>query len=151
MARRHGRRQNGVGEPPPRVVSMRRTTLALGLGIALVMGATSAIRPAAQGAQPDAVARLLSDLETALASGDATRLTALEAPTLAPDTVNGIARSVVAGPGATVTVRERARRRTPEGADVLADVFLGHGERARVVTWRIHAQSTPDGRALIAG
>jgi hypothetical protein len=130
---------------------MRRTTLALGLGIALAMGATSAIRPAAQGAQPDAVARLLSDLETALASGDATRLTALEVPALPPDTVNGIARSVVAGPGATVAVRERTRRRTAEGADVLADVFLGHGERARVVTWRIHTRSIADGRALVAG
>jgi hypothetical protein len=130
---------------------MRRTTLALGLGIALVAGATAATRPSAQGAQPDAVTRLLSDLETALASGDATRLTPLEAPALAPDTVNGIARSVVAGPGAAVSVRERTRRRTPEGAEVLADVFLGHGERARVVTWRIHARSNADGRALIAG
>jgi hypothetical protein len=130
---------------------MRRTTLALGLGIALVMGATAAIRPPAQVAQPDAVARLLSDLETALASGDATRLTAIESPALAPDIVNGIARSVVAGPDATVAVRERTRRQTPEGTEVLADVFLGHGERARVVTWRIHARSSADGRAIIAG
>jgi Peptidase family M1 domain len=130
---------------------MRRTTLAIGLGIALVMGATAAIRPPVQLVPPDAVARLLSGLEAALASGDATRLTALESSALAPDIVNGIARSVVTGPGATVVVRERTRRRTPEGAEVLADVFLGHGERARVVTWRIHAQSTPDGRALIAG
>jgi hypothetical protein len=130
---------------------MRRTTLALGLGIALMMGVTAAIRVSGQGAQPDAVARLLSDLETALASGDATRLTALESPALAPDTVNGIARSVVAGPDRTVAVRERTRRPTPEGADVLADVFLGHGERARVVTWRIHTRSNGDGRALIAG
>jgi hypothetical protein len=125
--------------------------LALGLGLALVMGPAAASRLPAQVAQPDAVARLLSDLETALASGDATRLTALESPALAPDIVNGIARSVVAGPDATVAVRERTRRRTSEGVDVLADVFLGHGERARVVTWRIHARSTADGRAVIAG
>src|SRR5580692_7787408 len=140
-----------LGESFSSSPSMRRTTLALGLGIALVAGATAATRPSAQGAQPDAVTRLLSDLETALASGDATRLTPLEAPALAPDTVNGIARSVVAGPGAAVSVRERTRRRTPEGAEVLADVFLGHGERARVVTWRIHTRSGADGRALVAG
>jgi len=130
---------------------MRRIVLALGLAIALVMGATAASRPPAPVAQADAVARLLSDLETALASGDATRLTALESPALAPDIVNGIARSVVAGPDAAVAVRERTRRPTPEGADVLADVFLGHGERATVETWRIHARTTADGRALIAG
>jgi hypothetical protein len=129
---------------------MRRTTLALGLGIALVMGATAGIRLPAQIAQPDAVARLLSDLQTALASGNATRLTALESPALSPDTVNGIARSVVTGPDATVTVRERARRPTAEGTEVLADIFLGHGQRARVVSWRIHTRPTGDGRAIIA-
>jgi hypothetical protein len=130
---------------------MRRLALAFGLGIALMMGATAAIRPPAPFAQPDAVARLLADLETALASGDPTRLTALESPALSPDTVNGIARSVVAGPDATVTVRERTRRPTPDGTEVLADIFLGHGQHARVVTWRIHARSESDGRAIIAG
>lgn len=122
----------------------------VGLGIALVMGATGAIRPAGLLAQPDAVTHLLADLETALASGDPTRLTALESPSLSPDTANGIARSVVAGPDATVTVRERARRPTAEGTEVLADIFLGHGQRARVVTWRIHTRPTGDGRAIIA-
>src|SRR5579863_7111427 len=150
MACRNGQRQNRGWEPSPRVVSMRRTTLALGLSIALVVGATAAIGLPAQVAQPDAVAHLLSDLQTALASGDATRLTALESPALSPDTVNGIAHSVVAGPDATVMVRERARRPTAEGTEVLADIFLGHRQRARVVTWRIHTRPTGDGRAIIA-
>jgi hypothetical protein len=152
MARGNGRRQNGLeGDLPPRIVSIPRLALAVGLGIALVMGATAASRPPDASAQPDAVARLLADLETALASGDPTRLTALESPALSPDTVNGIARSVVAGPDATVTVRERMRRATPEGTEVLADIFLGHGQHARVVTWRIHARPASDGRAIIAG
>jgi len=130
---------------------MRRLALAVGLGVALVMGATAAIRPSAPFAQPDAVTRLLTDLETALASGDPTRLTALESPALSPDTANGIARSVVAGPDVTVTVRERMRRAIPEGTEVLADIFLGRGRHARVVTWRIHVRPASDGRAIIAG
>jgi hypothetical protein len=125
---------------------MRRQVLALSLCLAGTIGLP------AQGPTPDPVTRLLADLETALGSGSSTRLTALETPSLAPETVNGIARAVVGGPGAQVTVRERARRTTAQGTEVLADVFLAEGDRARVVTWRLKlARPTTDSRLLIAG
>lgn len=101
--------------------------------------------------QPDAISRLLASLETALASGDPNRLTALESPALAPDTVNGIAHSVVTGPDAVAVVRERARRATADGADLLADVFLAHGGRAQVGSWKIVLHRATDGRMLISG
>jgi len=117
------------------------------VGIALLAGAAPL---PAQNPAPDPVAHLLTDLEAALASGDPTRLTVLESPALPPETVNGIAHSVVAGPDAVVVVRERARQTTTAGVDVLADIFLGHGTRARVVTWRIRV-ATKSPRPLISG
>ena len=71
--------------------------LVLSLGISAQPGAGAW---PAQTPPPSDVSRLLTNLETALASGDPKRLTALESPSLAPDVVNGIARSVVGGPDA---------------------------------------------------
>jgi hypothetical protein len=131
---------------------MRSIARAVALGVSVLCTLAAALRLSAQVAPADPVARLLTDLETALASGDPTRLTALEAPALSPDTVNGIARSVVSGPNTSVAVRERTRRVTGAGADVLADVFLGRGNRARVVTWRIKTQAAAGGGPqVIAG
>ena len=118
------------------------------LTLALLTG--SVVLPA-QNSAPDPIAHLLTDLETALGSGDPTRLTLLESPALAPDIVNGVARSVVSGPDAVVAVRERARRTTATGVEVLADVFLGSGTRATVVTWRIKVATTDAGKPLIVG
>jgi hypothetical protein len=120
------------------------------LGLAAVVGATASLRLLAQTPAPDPVARLLADLEAALASGDAARLTPLESPTLGADVIDGLAGSVVHGPASTVVLRERGRKKADDGADVLVDVFLARGDRARVVTWRIKARQNA-GRWVIAG
>ena len=130
---------------------MRGLARALVLGLSALCLLAAVRRLSAQVTQPDPVARLLSDLETALASGDPTRLTTLEAPTLSEETVSGITRSMVTGADATAVVRERTRRSTADGTDVLADVFLGRGTRARVVTWRLKARPSPGGSLVIAG
>jgi hypothetical protein len=92
-------------------------------------------RAQARPLQADPVVRLLSDLENALVSGRPEDLRALSAPSLPAEDA---ARFASAGglPGATeAIVRERARRASPAGLDVVVDVLVSHGRGGRIATW----------------
>ena len=98
--------------------------------------------PTAQSAQErplqaDGIVRLLADLETALASG---RLEAFRASTAAglPEAdAAALTRAAASGPGASAIVRERARRPTADGFDVVTDLLVSRQREGRIATWRL--------------
>ena len=110
---------------------------------------SQALAPAPSGeqrraAQADGVVRLLSDLEAALVSARADDFAALAAADLPLDDRRHIARAIEAGPAASATLRERGRRLTPAGYEVLAEVFVGRGRVGRVATWMLVVRPTMD-------
>ena len=84
--------------------------------------------------QADPVVRLLSELENALRSGRADDFRAL-APSLPSDQSAVFTRATSAGGVTDAIVRERARRPSPTGLDVVVDVLVTRGRAGRIATW----------------
>src|SRR5262245_35458167 len=121
---------------------MRRLVLA-GLVPALSVVAAAQAPRADSPMQADAFVRLLADLEAALAAGRESDFTALAAAD-APDLSRRIIEAADATDAAsTVAIRERARRPTETGIEILAEVFVVRGRRGRVATWQLGARTRP--------
>jgi hypothetical protein len=90
--------------------------------------------------QADPVVRLLSELETVLTSGLPDRLAPLVAPALPMDERQHLEGLIGAGLS-TGIVRERERRVTETGTEVIVDVLTGSGRRGRIATWGLTVMS----------
>lgn len=105
------------------------------------------LAPAAQVPQtppgPDAVSRLLTDLQNAL-RGNADDIRALAAPNIAPSIIGYMSELTRASAASSVIVRERTRRPAATGFDVAADVLFEQGAKGRVATWLIAARPDRD-------
>jgi peptidase M1-like protein len=114
------------------------------LAVAVIVMALPA-GPFAQSAQErptqaDGIVRLLSDLETALTSGKIDGFRAAAAPALPDDDLASLQRAVVTGQSAGAILRERARRPTSSGFEIVADLLVSRGREGRIATWRLLVQ-----------
>jgi hypothetical protein len=131
---------------------MRRLALAL---IVLALHATPLAQsqsPAPRPSPADPIVRLIADLETALSSGRPADLLAHTGASIPADDLARFARSVGAGNVTAAAIRERARRPTDEGFEILAEVFVAHGRSGRIATWQLSTRpraGAPDRAELI--
>jgi hypothetical protein len=126
---------------------MRRVLLALCVLALQSASGFTAQSTSVQPQKPDAIGRLLRDLEQALQRGRAEDLRALTASGLPTEDADRLARTVAAGPPTAAFVRERARRQAENGYEVLADVLISRERVGRIATWLIAARPrgpTPD-------
>ncbi len=131
---------------------MRRFALAL---IVLALHATplAQVQPPAPRPSPaDPIVRLIADLEIALSSGRFGDLAAHTGSSIPADDLARFGRSVGDGNVTAATIRERARRPTDDGFEILAEVFVAHGRSGRIATWQLSTRpraGTPDRAELI--
>jgi hypothetical protein len=90
--------------------------------------------------QADAIVGLLQDLEKALQLGRVEDLRALASAALPPEDADRLARTVAGGPATAAIVRERARRKSENGYEVLAHVLVSRERVGRIATWLIGAR-----------
>ena len=107
---------------------MRRVLLAAA-SVAIAVSTTA--RLPARAFQADPVPAFITDLESALASGDPARLRALESPDLAAAGAAVATHALAIDNTSAVAVRSRTHKTTGTSTEILADVFVGHGPRAR--------------------
>src|SRR6187549_501261 len=106
---------------------MRRAALVVLLLIAHAIPSAQAPQVPQTPAGPDAVAKLLGDLQHALSSGGAEPVRALIAPSVAPAIVEQISALVRGSTNPSVFVRERTRVPAGSGFDIAADVLIARG------------------------
>ncbi|HVQ42025.1 MAG TPA: M1 family aminopeptidase [Vicinamibacterales bacterium] len=105
---------------------------------------------AQQTVTPDAVVRLLANLENVLAGGNVDAFRAIATP-LVPDlAVMRFQMAARGGPGARAILRERSRRAIGDDVEVIADLLISRAILGRVSTWQILATPSAAGSYRIA-
>ncbi len=122
---------------------MRRLIIA---AIVLLSQAGQAAQsPQITGAQVDGIARLLVDLERAISRGGEADFRAIATTAIPQAAVARFDLAAAGGPGAHAVIRERLRRPTGAGYDIVVDVLISREIQGRVATWLIAA--VPDAAA----
>lgn len=111
--------------------------LAIALFVVLVHASPAAAPQVAQTTElpADGIARLLRDVEHAIATGRSDQFRTLAVPTIRPAAVALFAESATGGPGGRAIVRERMRRPIGAGYDVVADVLVSREDQGHISTW----------------
>src|SRR6187402_2949163 len=105
---------------------------------------------AQQSVTPDAVVRLLANLENVLAGGNVDAFRAIATP-LVPDlAVMRFQMATRGGPGARAILRERSRRPIGDDVEIIADLLISREIIGRVSTWQILATPSAAGTYRIA-
>jgi len=99
--------------------------------------APGAQSPQRRPTQADSVVRLLSDLETALLTGQPEAFAALSSPDLPAAAAEQFEDIVSRGPAESAVVQERSRQPVGEGYDLLVEALISHGRMGRITTWRL--------------
>ena len=99
---------------------------------------------------PDAVVRLLSNLENVLAAGNLDAFRAIATPSVPDLAVMRFQMATRGGPGARAILRERSRRAIGEDVEVIADLLISRQIIGRVSTWQILATPAAAGAYRIA-
>ena len=115
---------------------MRRLLAALAIVISSASSAAQDRSPQTRPLQADPVVRLLSELENALASGRPDDFRAL-APNLAANDAAVFTRATTPAGASEAIVRERARRPSATGLDIVVDVLVTRGRSGRIATWQL--------------
>ena len=91
--------------------------------------------------QADPIVRLLADIEAALLSGKFDDFATLTGPALPAEDADRVRQLMTDGVTSAI-VRERERRLTATGTDVVADVLVGRGRGGRIATWQLAVTPT---------
>jgi len=96
--------------------------------------------------QADGIVRLLADVETALADGSMDRFRPLTANAFPVDGLLVFQNAVASGGVTQAAVRERGRRTLEDTnrIEVLAEVFVSHGQNGRLATWLVTVRPRSD-------
>ena len=86
-------------------------------------------------ASTDPVARVLLDIEQAIAAGRIGDFRALATKDISAEAVMRVSIAIGADANDRAIVRERVRRASGAGFDVVVDVLVGRGPRGRLATW----------------
>jgi hypothetical protein len=113
---------------------MRRLLAALAIVISSASSAAQIRPPQNRPLQADPVVRLLSELEDALTSGRPEDFRAL-APNLADGDAAVFTRAATPAGATDAIVRERARRPSSTGLEIVVDVLVSRGRGGRIATW----------------
>ena len=105
---------------------------------------------AQQSATPDAVIRLLANLENVLAGGNVDAFRAIATPSVPDLAVMRFQMATRGGPGARAILRERSRRAIGDDVEVIADLLISREILGRVSTWQILATPAAAGTYRIA-
>src|SRR5262245_61839426 len=101
-------------------------------------------------APPDAIVRLLANLEQALAAGNLDAFRAMSSPSLPDVAIMRFQLAVRGGPGARAILRERSRRAVGDEVEVIADLLISRDILGRVATWQILCTPAAAGTYRIA-
>lgn len=83
----------------------------------------------------DSISQVLQELERSLAGGRVADFRALATREISAEAVARVSAAIGAEPNDRSIVRERLRRPSVAGFDVVADVLVGRGPRGRLATW----------------
>jgi len=122
---------------------MRMRRLMLAVLVVLVHAAPTAQNAQTPAAPPDGIARLLLNLERAIGNGRPEEFRSLGTSTLRQAVLTRLQETASGGPGSRAIVRERMRRPTGFGYDVVADILVSKADQGRVATWLLEVIPDP--------
>ena len=122
----------------------------LGRGLLALVLAAAAVAPAA--AQPDEVAALLGQVETALGTGDRAAFLALTAPPADGGGIGGFVDRWFSETTTRAAVHERDRveRDGPDRLRLTVDTLVEADRQGRLATWRLDVDRGPQGWRIVA-